>query len=120
MTSVLRTIPQIAERIRFLTAIDDLSGFRISAMFPVMTEADFTAAIDASANIAMGSLLKDLGRVVHVYDINNAKTAIWRQVQLVASATTEGVTGTPADGFNSYYVKTWSADGTGISVVRTG
>ena len=66
----------------------------------------------------MGALLKDLGRQIVVYSDSlpgSLHTAVYRQVLLVDGATSEGV-GSQAP----FYVKVFSAAGTGVGVVRTG
>jgi hypothetical protein len=69
-----------------------------------------------------GVLLKDLGRSVILTNAAGAHLARYRQVQRVNGATTEGVG--PAIGldgpYGCFFVKVWSADGTGVLVARTG
>lgn len=70
-----------------------------------------------------GDLLKDLGRTVVVIDSDDRHVARYREVQRVNGPTTEGV-GAPVDPLDSaygcFFVKTWSANGQGVYVVRTG
>jgi hypothetical protein len=62
-----------------------------------------------------------MGRQITIYDdTTSAHVAIYREVQVVNGADTEGVGGSsPAWGSN-YFVKVWSANGLGVAVVRTG
>jgi hypothetical protein len=74
-------------------------------------------------DFAAGDLLKDLGRSVTIVDAEGRHIARYREVQRVNGSSTEGV-GPIVDPLDSVYgcffVKTWSADGQGVYVVRTG
>lgn len=70
-----------------------------------------------------GDLLKDLGREVLLVSATGVHEALYREVQRVNGAATEGVGGIvdPADGpYGTFFVKVWSADGQGVKVLRTG
>jgi hypothetical protein len=72
---------------------------------------------------SQGDLLKDLGREVVLVDTAGVHQALYREVQRVNGATTEGVGGIvdPLDGpYGTFFVKVWSADGLGVKVLRTG
>ena len=74
-------------------------------------------------DFAAGDLLKDLGRSVTIVDAEGRHIARYREVQRVNGLSTEGV-GPVVDSLDSaygcFFVKTWSADGQGVYVVRTG
>lgn len=74
------------------------------------------------ASFTAGSLLKDLGRQVVIVDADGKHLAVYRQVQRVNGADTEGVGPaiSPDGPYGTFYVKVWSADGSGVLVVRTG
>lgn len=133
MTSVLRTYSQIPARIRYFVAIDtyDPSGELVGAPTDYDSGIIFDnypgPVVKASSlppvnyfPFSIGTLLKDLGQQVIMTDDNNNYTAIYRRVQLVNGADSEGVGGSPADSYGSFYVKTWAADGLGVLVTRTG
>jgi len=101
MTSVLRRYAQIDSRTQYfivLTSsvqayIDNLTNSKLSSL---MTLTDVAAAFlpaDPTISYTTGTLLKDLGRQITVYDpnANNAHIAIFRQVMLVSGQNTEGV-----------------------------
>jgi hypothetical protein len=70
-----------------------------------------------------GDLLKDLGRQVILVNAAGVHEALYREVQRVNGAATEGVGGIvdPLDGpYGTFFVKVWSADGLGVKVLRTG
>ena len=127
MTSAIKKWGQIDSRIKYFMAFGDVSGYTLDVsltdLIPESAEvSSFTPVV--SPIVSTGKLLKDLGRMITVYDdgvVGNPHTAIYRQVQIVAGPTTEGVSGTPANGYRSYWIKVWSASGTGVApVARTG
>lgn len=64
-----------------------------------------------------------MGREIVIVNADCRRVALFREVQRVSGATTEGVGGLvdPADGaYGCFFVKVWSADGQGVYVVRTG
>ena len=70
-----------------------------------------------------GKLFKDLGRQLTVYDDTlpgSLHIATYRECQLVSGGAVEGVPeDTPLYGAD-YYVRVWAADGSGVSIARTG
>lgn len=128
MTSMLRKFSQISPREKYFTVLaNDQATWTVTngTLHPLMTINDFTSATTPStANLDAGYLLKDLGRTVVVYDPSNRNLhrAVFRQVQRVNSATTEGV-----GNINEiYYILVWAASGaafdgqTVTQVARTG
>lgn len=132
MSSNLRTVAQIPARIKYLIAV--AAGTSGEAAAPLDDDCfaftcengAFTASLVASdalpdvteASYAAGDLFKDLGRQVVIYDpATNVHLAIFREVQEVNG---EGDEGVPADYNVSFFVKVWSAAGTGVRVARTG
>lgn len=128
MSSNLKSLAQIGSRIKYLLAVfsTQVRGQTISGNSCVsFPSADVTPGsvvrdsddIDfTGVNVSAGTLYKDLGREIYVYDDNSSRVAVFRQVQLVSGPATEGVP-IPDD---ILYVKTWSADGAGVVVARTG
>ena len=140
MTSVLRSHLQIPSRIRYFVAILDYSGgtgvipnFDFDTTIslptypgPVLTLDAFTAAYPGTYNypaLTTGDLLKDLGQQFTLTDANNNHRAIYRRVQRVQGVDSEGVGGSSADSWGSFYVKVWDADASlsePVAVARTG
>jgi len=129
MTSMLRKFSQISPREKYFTVLGanqySWSVANGSTLHPLMTEAEWQAATNGASNTDLdaGILLKDLGRTVVVYNpsARNLHTAVFRQVQRVNSATTEGV----GNISEIYYIQVWAANGTGFDgnltqVARTG
>jgi hypothetical protein len=119
MTSVLRSHAQIPVRNRYFTVIDDISGYTATTTTGgvLITPTQFLNNYNATVNVASGALLKDLGRSITIYSpTTNLHTEVYRWVQRVNGANTEGVGGA----YNTFYINTWSADGTGVGVARTG
>lgn len=137
MTSVLRRVDQIPPRIRYLltvagatgstgTLISNVSAFTVpqGTFGPIdQIQNNITLSVSATPIFpTVGSLYRDLGRSLYVYDVLGAgglQQAIFRQVMPVSGPTSEGV---PTSIFAgpSTYVKTWTATGQGVIVVRTG
>jgi hypothetical protein len=132
MSSALKKWGQIDSRIKYFMAFGDVSGYTLQtgvliADFITSTEdvIGTGGAWNPPTTIAStGNLLKDLGRMITVYDdgiSGNPHTAIYRQVQVVNGIATGGVGGTRPNGYNSYWIKVWSADGMDMAkVARTG
>jgi len=127
MSSNLRRYPQLSVQTQYLIAIGDVSGYQYAGSASGGVEYDVTS-FDSPVNRAAGTLMKDMGRVITVYDDTVSlpgtqptypKTAVYRQVQLVNGAATSGVGGGP-DNWNTFWVKVWSADGVSALVARTG
>lgn len=100
-----------------------------SSIGSLATTDEITAAVSAaSASVSLyradsnitGTLFKDLGRTLTVYDATTAlHVATYRECQLVAGGP-EGVPeDTPTYGAD-YYVRVWAADGSGVAVARLG
>jgi hypothetical protein len=136
MSSTLRSYAQIPARVKYFiydsgSATTDVAVPAVSIFtLPVGAYASLSskATADEVNDVAntdpsspATSLLKDMGRQITIYDdTTSAHVAIYREVQVVNGADTEGVGGSsPAWGSN-YFVKVWSANGLGVAVVRTG
>ena len=76
----------------------------------------------AARNLVAGELFKDMGRQITVLDTDDAThLAVYREVQLMAGPSTEGVDGDDTTGFRAnIFVRVWAADGNGVRVARTG
>ena len=126
MSSAIRQHAQMNPMIRYFIPMEDISGVAIlsgNSTKSLMTESDFLAATEYETytDVSQGQLLKDLGRVVTIYDAaTGAHLAIWRLVQKVQSATTEGVDGDLTTGYYTFYIKVWDATGTVNLAARTG
>jgi hypothetical protein len=78
---------------------------------PTMSISSFNTAYQANIYTGLvfpvGSLLKDLGRFIHVYDPSNSNNLwrVYRQMMLVSGITQEGISSQIG------YVCTWAADG---------
>jgi hypothetical protein len=140
MTSVLRRTDQIGPRIRYLlvTAVGasgadslNLSNANIFAFSsnqqrfgPVDQVQDGTVSsfTCTPVSLTIGSLYRDTGRSLYVYNILGAgglQVAIFRQVIPMSGYNSEGISATQDSG-PSLYVKVWSATGNGVVVSRTG
>ena len=130
MSSVLAHTAQISpRRSAFLIAGADTVTWSVSSGFTVqqvMTTAAFAAA---TATSTTSGLLKDMGDEVRTVDSTGYHTASFRRVQsLIDGQGTEGVNGTEANGYLTFYVCVWSADTSAVAsesypavtVTRTG
>lgn len=144
--SVIRSISQIPPSVKYLEAVvdsisfsgEDLTAYPGFSLPDGATVADISAAgsivVDEDLNLRivnsvtfsnqeatypLGTLFKDLGRQLLVVDAAGTHLALFRQVQLVNGADTEGVGGV-SPSWNCLFVKVWSAAGTNVCVVRTG
>ena len=135
---MLRAYSQIPVRAKYLLAVadasggstDDVIGENVKAFSTapgeymgigaISTIEDISAAADVAVyDISAGDLFKDLGRQTTVYGADHSHLAVFRQVQKVEGAGTEGVCAA-ADRCATIYVKVWSANGNGVVVARTG
>jgi hypothetical protein len=139
MSSVLKSYSQIPVRVKYLIAVADDDGAKIGvgadgvsaftldpgtflSLGSIATESVVEALPDNSQyTLEAGNLFKDLGRQITILDADNAThLAVYRQVQLVSGAGSEGV----ADDAPSYeaniFVRVWAADGKNVVVARTG
>lgn len=122
MTSVLKRYSQIDQRIRYFTSVvaqPTIRAYKLlsSARTGVVDFSD----VSANGTIPSPYFLKDLGRTIYVYDASVPDTieespvgpqvAILREVQLVNGVSTEGVSGSSPNNFNSYWIATWTANG---------
>jgi hypothetical protein len=142
MSSVLRTFSQIPVRAKYLLVAastggnavitgdaSQVSAFTLAAgAFLTVTSVATVADVSDGAGYAIvtdisgsnGILYKDLGRQITIYDpADHAHLAVFRQVQAIDGAETEGVCNA-ADYCAQTFVKVWGADGLGVVVVRTG
>jgi hypothetical protein len=137
MASVLRSFSQIPVRAKYFiwlnndpntNAIPAASAFKLNpgsyAAIGSMAIADDITPVTTSPfdSEVPPSLLKDMGRQITIYDESTKlHLAVYREVQIIDGAASEGVGGNAASGWEStYFVKVWSAGGLGVEVVRTG
>lgn len=135
MASALRSYAQIPARVKyFLWGLgDEVTDEPVPTtsifILPVGAYAELTSMATAAevGNVANTditpeqSLLKDMGRQITIYDpANNLHLAIYREVQVVNGAGSEGVGGSNPEWQSNYFVKVWDAAGAGVNVVRTG
>jgi hypothetical protein len=134
MTSNIRSLSQIPVRTKYLLVTTDRAASQqaivASSVFSLTEGANpgsliaTTTALTGYAEVSAtaGQLYKDLGRQITVVDTLGEGAdvrAVYRQVQLVSGATTEGVTG-PTPYSANRYVKVFSSDGLNVIVARTG
>ena len=147
MSSLLKSFSQIPVQTKFLTCFKDISGAEAgpgvgadgaaaftldSGEFLNITSIATAADVSGAAGFAVrggggnakqltaGELFKDLGRQITVLGTDDAThLALYRQVQLVSGATTEGVP-SDADYSANIYVRVWAADGLNVRVARLG
>ena len=120
MSSVIRSTAQIANRVKYLIALQGTNHYvpNEGATFnAIMTDADFNASVDQDAGL-QGTLYKDLGGEVTTVILGDRHFATYRLVQRVNGPFTEGV----PDNYPSqtFYIQVWSATGNGITVARLG
>ncbi len=126
MSSAIRQYAQMNPMIRYFIPMEDISGVAIQSGYTtqsLMTVSDFAAATsyETFTDVSQGQLLKDLGRAVTIYDAaTGAHLELWRLVQKVQSATTEGVDGDLTTGYYTFYIKVWDATGAVNLASRTG
>lgn len=124
MSSAQKSFAQINVRGKFLKAITTAVEFNIASSDSIQSQG--SADISIIRTGASGQLYKDLGREVVVFDTLAAgamKLAVYRQVQLVAGVSSEGVPVgdvAPTTQADAVYVKVWDARGIEVGVVRTG
>ena len=118
MSSVARSVSEIPQRIGSLliesTIVTTNVRLPTGAVSAVMTSAAFAAATSNGVALAGGVVARDMGKEVHIVDGTGMASAIYRLVQPVFGASTEGV------GPASVYLKTWDASSSGVQVSRTG
>ncbi|NCY25271.1 MAG: hypothetical protein EBX37_10535 [Alphaproteobacteria bacterium] len=140
MTSILRSPSQIGVREKYLIAVADVSAgsgvaangvgaFDLSSGFFVGSVALASQVTGATGfaprattggkQIVAGELFRDMGRSITVVDADGNHLALYRNVQLVSGADTEGVLNAADYGAN-IYVRVWAADGDNIGVARLG
>jgi hypothetical protein len=139
MTSVLRRIDQIPERVRYLLVTmvptadvsANLSSPGVYAFTvpqttfgPIDQVQDGTlASVGATiSTLTIGKLYRDTGRSLYVYNYLGAgglQVAIFRQVIPMSGYNSEGISAIQ-DSSTKLYVKVWSATGNGVVVSRTG
>ena len=133
MTSVLRSPSQIGVREKYLIALSDVSaGTGVAASgVPAFTLVSghfvgFVASADDLSGhftqylVSTGDLFRDMGRSITVVDASGDHLALYRNVQKVSGATTEGVDPTNAAYSANIYVRVWADDGANITVARLG
>jgi len=135
MSSVTSSYSQISKRTKFFLVTADISGYVVDGLNSVIVgdlPGNTTITVDSNlpGSVTTNTLLKDLGREIVCVESattgDSSVTQIYRQVQRVGGGgATEGVGGSyPPTGSGSYYdtfyVKTFDAAGTGVRVVRTG
>ena len=125
MSSVFSSPAQVDRRTGYFYVIADHttdncvsvnSGYTLTA---TMTSANFATATTGNTSVDQYMILRDMGKqVTIVHATTGLHTQVWRRVQVVNGAATEGVPlTTPID----LYVLVWSANAsTAVSVVRTG
>jgi hypothetical protein len=139
MSSVLRSYAQIPATVKYFIYGNDavagdmptgsatiLAAGDYAEIGSMISLADFTAlttVIQTPSDLAPGALLKDMGRQITFYDgtvAGKPHVAVYREVQRVNGSDSEGVGGAAGVWGSTYFVKVWSADGTGVNVFRTG
>ena len=140
MSSATSSFAQRDKNTKFLIVVaSDISGYVVDGLNSVIADDELVTSGNVSVpdlsgstlgpvgtSISVGTLLKDLGRQITIVDsVNNLVTSVYRQVQIVNGATTEGVGGNPDLGttaavYNCFYVKVFDSAGAGVRVVRTG
>jgi hypothetical protein len=136
MTSNIRSLSQIPVRTKYLLVVTDRDlgqterAIVASSVFSLTAGANpgsliaSTTALTGYVEVAAtaGQLYKDLGRQITVVDTlgEGAEVlAVYRQVQLMNGAGSEGVANNATYSAN-LYVKVFSADGLNVIVARTG
>jgi hypothetical protein len=141
MSSMLRHHVSLSQRTGYLLTVlgntVDPSGSRLSSsnccLFQVnsgtfgpsdqiqdISAADILTLVDL--DVSAGALYKDLGRSLYVYETLGQGAnllCVFRQVLPVNGPATEGIPSASITQY-SYYLKTWSSDGSGVIAVRTG
>ena len=123
MSSVQSAFAQVGPREKFLSVVRaPASGeavtvkptFTVSAS---MTATAFDAATTAATPAVAGSLYRDMGKTVNVYDpVTNLAVRRYVGAQLVAGAVSEGVAASPV----LVYLLVWEANGDPANFARTG
>ena len=140
MSSVTSSFAQRDKNTKFLIVVaSDISGYVVDGLYSVIASDELggtatfdlsgaTSLIESGTNLSVGTLLKDLGRQITIVSAaNNLVRSVYRQVQVVNGADSEGVGGAaePATAstaaiYNCFYVKVFDSAGAGVRVVRTG
>lgn len=127
MSSVSSSPAQVDRRTGYFYVFTELStagSFARTANSGAVIEATMTSSTFTGRSAALGSavavgtILRDMGKQVTIVDATTGlHTQVWRRVQIVNGAVSEGVPASPTD----LYVLTWSASAAvGVPVVRTG
>ena len=133
--SSLRSFSQIPVRTTFFIATEDYSGnsgvtldsgditLSFPNGYPGPIVVDGTSGSFIYPLVKKGRPLKDMGRSMTIVDTTGKHLAVFREVQRVYGAATEGVFsgGEAGDAaYGTFFIKTWSADGNGVIVARLG
>lgn len=135
MASTMRSFSQIGARTGYFLVLSDYpadEGFISYAEDSTLAFPSYPGAyiVDGSLGVlqypslTQGELLKDLGRQVTIVNNAGVHLAVFREVQRVNGAATEGVGPQvfPDGPYGTFYVNVWAAAGTPgvVKVVRTG
>ena len=118
MSSAQKSFAQINARGKYFIVIDTALAYYPTSFDSVQLDSAVRNTDDGNVS----GLLKDLGREIVTYDVlgaNAIKMAVYRQVQEVSGAGSEGVSSSFASD-TAVYVKVWDAAGEGVGVARTG
>jgi len=136
MSSATRSFAQIPPTVKYFLVTGTIAGSGVPAasafelttgsyadIGAMISDADFLALLSATTisiddtptDLAVGTLLKDMGRQVTIYDnvAGSPHLAVYREVQIV------GPTASP-DWNSRFFVKVWDVNGANVVVVRTG
>jgi hypothetical protein len=139
----MRSYAQIPARVKYFFVLDTVNPatdifspsftYRPAIILPslpspVQTEEEFISTYSDPSGYSVpevlgGQILKDLGQQFIITDPNYNQRAIYRRVQKVNGINSEGVGGSRADGWGTFYVKVWDSDPAStylIVVTRTG
>ena len=129
MSSVQTAFAQIGPREKYFIVTADTSANAVAVtpgnsaaggLDTLVSQSDFDAGSTDNNSLVQGSLLKDLGRSITVYDDTTLlKVAVYRKVAVVSGGPTSE--GDATFGGDDIYVLVWSADSaTTVGVARVG
>lgn len=139
MSSAGRHFSQIEPRVRYFIGIAagvETEGNPVSnnnSAFYLTSDNTYPGATALAADLdpiadnvgitgnILGTLYKDMGRSITIVDSTGKHLALYRNVQIVSGANTEGVGGSTTRYLANYYVLVWSAeDPDRVAVARVG
>ncbi len=130
---MLRRVSQIDPRTKYFQVVREIDQGTVPSLSDVtfVLKPEYTQSIPRvvadtffkntmtlspfNIHLVDGALLKDMGRTIYGYDSNygvsagSLRQSVYREVQIVNGADSEGVSGSSANNWNTFWVRVWSS-----------